>query len=86
MSETWNLGIWGRVGLFGSVDVKSYEDLGWRMATTVRGGLEAVLKRPGPFPFRSWHLLLEFQEGPSPYGQFYDLDLGQIGFALHMGL
>ncbi len=86
LSERWNLGMWGRVGLFGSVDIKSYEDLDWRVATAIRGGLEAVLKRPGAFPFRSWHLLLEVQNGPSPYGQFYDLDLDQFGIALHMGL
>lgn len=85
-SERWNLGIWGRVGLFGSLDVKAYQDLEWHVATATRGGLEAILKRPGPFPFRSWHLLFEVQTGPSPYGQFYDVELGQYGFALHMGL
>lgn len=86
VSRAWDLGPWGRVGLFGSADLRSFEDLDWEISYSLRAGLEAELKRPGPFPFRTWHLLLEYGGGLAPYGQFYDRELRQWGISLHMGL
>ena len=35
---------------------------------------------------RRWSVLAEFYDGPSPYGQFYPMDVRYWGVAIQLGL
>jgi hypothetical protein len=72
--------------LVAGIDLKTTELHDWSPAISGRVGLE--LGRPGPegHPGRLIMLLLEFYEGPSPYGQFFQDDISYIGAGIHFGL
>ena len=83
----------GRAGpgqLVGAVDVKATERTtgrhAWSRAISGRVGLEALRSGPGGHPGRLVTLMLEFYNGPSPYGQFFQDDISYVGVGLHFGL
>jgi hypothetical protein len=75
-----------KVQMLAGVDLKTTELHNWSPALSVRVGLE--VGRPGPegHPGRLIMLLVEFYEGPSPYGQFFQDDISYIGAGIHFGL
>jgi hypothetical protein len=46
------------------------------------------MARSGPegHPARLVTLMVEFYQGPSPYGQFFQDDISYVGVGLHFGL
>jgi hypothetical protein len=83
----------GRSGLFqavGAVDIKGTELTAglqeWSRAISGRVGLEALRWGADGHPGRLIMLMLEFYDGPSPYGQFFQDDISYLGVGLHFGL
>jgi hypothetical protein len=79
----------GRAGptqLVGGLDLKSTDLHDWSPAVSGRIGLEMARHRPGGHPPRLVTLMLEFYQGPSPYGQFFQDDISYVGVGLHFGL
>jgi hypothetical protein len=76
----------GPVQLVGGLDLKTTERHDWSPAMSGRVGLEVARSGPGGHPARLISLLLEFYEGPSPYGQFFQDDISYVGVGLHFGL
>jgi hypothetical protein len=76
----------GGTGLLAAMDLKSSEEQEWKPAWSVRGGIETGWGRDPAHPPRRWSLLLEFYDGPSPYGQFYREKLRFYGIGLHVSL
>jgi hypothetical protein len=69
-----------------AVDVKSSEEQDWKAAWSVRSGVEVGWGRDPGHPPRRWSLLLEYYDGPSPYGQFYREQVRFYGVGLHLSL
>lgn len=76
----------GGTSLLLAMDVKSSEEQDWKPSLSVRGGVEAGWGRDPAHPPRRWSLLLEFYDGPSPYGQFYREKVRFYGVGLHVSL
>jgi hypothetical protein len=83
----------GRAGpgqLVGAVDLKATERTtvrdAWSRAVSGRIGLELLRSGPGGHPGRLVTLMVEFYDGPSPYGQFFQDDISYVGVGLHFGL
>ena len=76
----------GPVQLVGGVDLKMTERHDWSPAISGRAGLEVLRSGPGGHPGRFLALMLEFYEGRSPYGQFFQDDISYVGVGLHFGL
>ena len=83
---TWNIGTLGAARLVAGLDVKSWEQHDWRSATSLKFGFEFRPLRDASLRERSWNLLLEFYDGPSPYGQFYTYDISYWGLAMVLHL
>lgn len=66
-----------------ATDVKSSNEHGWRPAISARTGFEYDKAENGEPAARRWSLLLEFYDGPSPYGQFYKERLRYTGLGVH---
>ena len=65
------------------IDVKRWQQNDWATQVSAKTGLEfAPLKNRA----RRWSLLVEYFDGASPYGQFYQDDLQYIGIAIQLGL
>ena len=76
----------GAIQLVAGVDLKTTELHDWSPAVSGRVGLEMARRGSGEHPARLVTLMLEFYEGPSPYGQFFQDDISYIGVGLHFGL
>jgi len=76
----------GHSSVLTALDVKSSEEQDWRPAWSVRGGFEGGWGGDPAHPPRRWSLLLEYYDGPSPYGQFYREKVRYYGFGLHLSL
>lgn len=74
------------VQVVGGIDIKTTELHDWSPATSGRVGLEFGRPAPGGHPTRLVTLMLEFYDGPSPYGQFFRDDISYVGVGLHFGL
>jgi hypothetical protein len=91
-SQLWHGGLelrTGRAGpvqLVSGVDVKTTEEHDWSPGISGRAGLELARSVGGGHPVRLVSFMLEFYEGPSPYGQFFQDDISYIGFGVHIGL
>jgi hypothetical protein len=75
--------------LVGAFDLKATERRPrqiWSRAISVRAGLEALRSGGDGHPGRVVTLMLEFYDGPSPYGQFVQDDISYVGVGLHFGL
>lgn len=57
--------------LVAAVDVKSSEQQDWEPAVSARAGVEIAWWRHEDHPPRLTSVVLEFYDGPSPYGQFF---------------
>jgi Protein of unknown function (DUF1207) len=75
-----------KVQLLAGVDVKTTELHDWSPGVSARVGME--IGRPGPegHPGRLIMLLMEYYQGPSPYGQFFQDDISYLGAGIHFGL
>ena len=75
-----------KVQLLAGVDVKTTELHDWSPGVSARVGME--IGRPGleGHPGRLIMLLVEYYQGPSPYGQFFQDDISYLGAGIHFGL
>jgi hypothetical protein len=70
----------------GAVDLKASEQQDWEPGWSARAGVELALWRDDNHPPRLWGLLVEFYDGPSPYGQFFQDQVHYWGIGLHFSL
>jgi len=65
------------------IDVKRWQQNDWATQVSAKAGLEfSPLKNST----RRWVLLVEYFDGASPYGQFYQDELQYIGITIQLGL
>ena len=76
----------GPVQLVSGLDLKATDLHDWSPAISGRVGLEVARYGSGGHPARLVTLMLEFYQGPSPYGQFFQDDISYVGVGLHFGL
>ena len=76
----------GPIQLVSGLDVKTTDLHDWSPAMSGRVGVELARAGSGPHPVRLVTLMLEFYEGPSPYGQFFQDDISYVGVGLHFSL
>jgi hypothetical protein len=76
----------GLVQLVSGLDLKAADLHDWSPAVSGRVGLEVARYGSGAHPARLVTLMLEFYQGPSPYGQFFQDDISYVGVGLHFGL
>ncbi|MBT8338151.1 MAG: DUF1207 domain-containing protein [Gemmatimonadetes bacterium] len=74
------------VRLVSALDVKFTEQHDWDAGISARAGFEFALWRDEEHPPRLWGLMLEFYDGPSPYGQFFQEQVRWVGLGLHFSL
>lgn len=72
--------------LLAAADVKTSEQHDWRPGWSARGGVEVAVWRDERHPPRLWSLLVEWYDGPSPYGQFFQDQVSYVGLGLHLTL
>lgn len=72
--------------LVAALDLKSSEEQDWDPAWSARAGVELAIWREHGHPPRTLAFLLDFYDGPSPYGQFFQQHLHWFGLGLHLGL
>lgn len=76
----------GRVQFVSGLDVKAIDLQDGSPAISGRMGLEIARYGSGGHPARLVTLMLEFYQGPSPYGQFFQDDISYVGVGLHFSL
>ena len=74
------------VRLVAALDVKLSEQQDWNPAWSVRAGAEFAWSRSEGHRLRVWSFLLEYYEGPSPYGQFFLDSTRYLGAGFHFQL
>jgi len=67
------------------IDLKRREQNDWASQLSAKLGLELAPLDGAPGG-RHWSVLLEYYDGASPYGQFYEMDLSYWGVAVQLGL
>lgn len=77
------LGGLGGFRFVAAADVKSSEEHDWKLATSVRAGLE--YDRAAPPDARRWGIFAQFYTGPSPYGQFFREKVRLVGLGVQFG-
>lgn len=82
----WPIGTAGAARLVDGLDAKAWEQHDWDTAFSLKTGLEFRPQRDTEQQGRYWQLLLEFYDGPSPYGQFYTYDARYWGLSLVLHL
>ncbi|MDA3868426.1 MAG: DUF1207 domain-containing protein [Gammaproteobacteria bacterium] len=68
------------------LDVKRWQQSDWQVQVSVKAGLEFAPFNNNRQNARRWSVLAEFYDGPSPYGQFYPMDVRYWGVAIQLGL
>lgn len=68
--------------LVAALDGQWSEQHGWGPAWSAKAGLEFGSAVAGGEPTRRWSLLVQYYNGPSPYGQFYTQDVAYVGAGL----
>ena len=73
------------VQLVGGLDLKATKTRQWGPTASGRVGLEI---RPGSQdrPGRAISVFVEFYDGSSPFGQFFEDDISYVGLGFHIGL
>ena len=66
--------------------MKRWEQNDWALQLSAKVGLEFAPLGDTGRERRHWNALLEFYDGPSPYGQFYPQDVRYWGLAIQLGL
>lgn len=72
--------------LVAAVDAKAGERQDWDPALSGRAGVEIAHSRDDAHPPRIWSVLLEYYDGPSPYGQFFQDQVRWWGVGFHLSL
>ncbi len=85
-APVWHIGSLGAARLVGGVDAKSWEQHDWDTAWSLKTGLEFRAQRDAERRGRSWQVMFEYYDGPSPYGQFYPHEVRYwgLGLVLHL--
>lgn len=68
------------------LDVKRWQQSDWQAQVSVKAGLEFAPLNSNRQNARRWSVLAELYDGPSPYGQFYPMDVRYWGLAIQLGL
>ena len=68
------------------LDVKHWQQNDTAIQVSAKAGLEFAPLHNNSNSKRRWSVLMEFYDGPSPYGQFYQDDLRYWGIAIQLGL
>jgi uncharacterized protein DUF1207 len=76
----------GNMRLVAGLDVKSVEELDWRVAWSARAGFEFGPDSEREHRTKRWSLLGEYYDGPSPYGQFFRDYVRYYGLGLRVGI
>lgn len=84
-AQLFRLGNLGSARFIAGLDVKSSEEQDWAIGWSARGGLE-VGRADISTTARRWSLMIEYYDGPSPYGQFYQENITYYGLGLHLSL
>jgi len=66
--------------------VKRWQQNDWAAQISAKAGLEFAPIGESGRAGRHWNAMLEFYDGPSPYGQFYPQDVRYWGIAIQLGL
>jgi hypothetical protein len=82
----FRLGEMGGARWVAGLDAKRWEQNGWATQISAKAGLEFAPLGDTGRGGRRWAALLEVYDGPSPYGQFYPLDVRYWGLAIQVGL
>lgn len=82
----FRLGDLGGARWVAGLDVKCWQQNDWATQLSAKTGLEFAPLDDAGHGGRHWNGLLEFYDGPSPYGQFYPLDARYWGVAIQLGL
>lgn len=82
----FRLGNHGGARWVAGLDVKRWQQNDWAAQISAKVGLEFAPLGESARAGRRWNALLEFYDGPSPYGQFYPQDLRYWGIAIQLGL
>lgn len=69
-----------------AVDAKLVEQRDWQPGISARAGVEIAHTRDEAHPPRLWAVLVEFYDGASPYGQFFQEQVRWWGIGLHLTL
>ena len=77
------LGGLGGFRFLAATDVKSSKEHDWKPSVSARAGLEYDRTRSAAPAARRWALLLEYYDGPSPYGQFFREQVRYTGIGVH---
>ena len=64
-------------------DVKVIEEQDWETGISVRAGLEVSRPEAPASPISRWQVMVEYYNGPTPYGQFFRRELSYWGIGLH---
>jgi hypothetical protein len=80
----FRLGELGGARWVAGLDMKRWQQNDWASQISAKAGLEFAPLSEGSG--RRWNAMLEFYDGPSPYGQFYPQDVRYWGIALQLGL
>ncbi len=71
----------GSVRGLAALDIRLTNAGSWSAGYSAKAGVEVTPSGPGR---RSWSLVLELFDGPSPYGQFFRTNLRFFGVGLHL--
>lgn len=82
----FQLGGLGGARWVAGLDVKRWQQNDWATQVSAKAGLEFARIDTAGRGGRRWTALLEYYDGPSPYGQFYPLDVRYWGLAVQLGL
>jgi hypothetical protein len=72
--------------LIAGLDVKSVEELDWKVAWSGRAGFEFGQGAENEHRTKRWSLVGEYYDGPSPYGQFFRDYVRYYGLGVRVGI
>jgi hypothetical protein len=82
----FRLGDLGGARWVAGLDMKRWQQNDWAAQISAKAGLEFAPIGESGRSGRHWNAMLEFYDGPSPYGQFYPQDVRYWGIAIQLGL
>ncbi len=85
-TPAWRIGTLLGAWPIGGLDAKSWGEHDWGVAWSLKAGVEFHRLTDGQHDRRHWQLLMEFFDGPSPFGQFYahKMRYWGLGLVLHL--
>jgi hypothetical protein len=82
-SHLVTIGSFSSVHFVAALDVKAAEQEDWSASYSARAGFELSRPHGREVAGRTWGVLFEYYDGPSPYGQFYRHEMKFFGIGLH---